>query len=1813
MAVGSFGFRVRWSVALFLLALFSVCPSSGLAQGLAINAGNLNDFAQIEDSRFVCRFEAPDSDPILGKINKKAPTTGATWKKISKKKAIKQVKRATVRKRAALLKLKASNGSKRTKKAIKRLRLKLKSYRLLRKALKNFAAHCESDSPAAQNPDESITPPTCGNGVLEGQEQCDDGNTRSRDGCSKECLVEALTECNDGVDNDGDGNVDWFTDLGCINSSDQTEGGPLGASREDGWTVFEDSSDTLTVYVSSSEGNDSFDGLSPNKPKKTILAGYELLRNSYPDRLLLKRGDRFVDEPFHTDRHWKKNGRTDTEPMVLSSYGDRIERPLILGGGINLAASHIAIVGLDFRRAGGGTAFNIMASISNILVEDCRVAGYSFNFNLNGPRNFTLRRSQILDAYTGTTSSTKAQGIFAVNVNGLYIEENLFDHNGWRSGIELPEGVGQPNGINHNLYISTGTKNAVIRDNIIARAASHGIQLRPGGRIERNLFIDNALAAFVAADPPHNKDSTFIDNAVIGGRWIDAANARGEGLSVIGTDAVVRNNLIAHKPCEPGRMAGINIAINDLYPATVSVTDNIIYNWCGNFEIGMALDNDVVIANNIIQDELYERPVVTSFYDLVSFGITYYRNTYHSGLDPEGSGVWDAWYHQENSFDDRYLAATEWTTASGEEGASFEPVSFFDPGRNVERYQQSLGGRASKEEFLQRVRNQSRQNWDSRYTAQDANAYFRAGFSLTCSASETLACPNQTGVCQGSTRVCSSGSFPASCLYSDLVPAYEADELTCDGLDNDCDGEVDEGCDDDNDDLCDASMEVALSYSCSGSANCCVYGPGDCNDTDSSIFPDAIEQCDTFDNQCPGDAGYGSIDEGCQSDDPGFDDRIRHELDQDPLLNDDLDPSSLLFIDWIPGQGIQAVGSPGAAYNDTSGLIAHYRFEDDVLDSSGLGNDLIGEGYTFVDGINGRAINFDGSDNILELDDTSVKSTIFNFKEKQQATFNVWAKLRDVTRENGNTLIRAYVGSPEYILEVQNSGLARFLVYGLGDAYSNYPLIEKENQWVMLTGVATEFDHYVRLYIDGELHSEIDAPGHFQNEPHYPIYFGTNHHNNKDHLDGLMDEITIWDRALSADEVLKLRTLGSFQSNPVESLTPIYGLTPMWEESGDGIFLEVSFDNGTSWCRVQNEEEVDHTTAGCGLSAENPPLGFLYRVSFLNDSILRNLRFVWNTTPPPACSDLYDNDGDGWVDTGDPGCENAADNNEANSNLGLCADGLDNDSDSLVDGADPICTKWSDNREAARCSDGIDNDGDGQVDGADAGCEGPEDNHEVDDNLVSRGWTELNKSIDTQVIYVSSSDGHDLNDGLSPRSPVKTVTAGYDLLRDGYPDWLLLKRGDTWVEEPFGRLAGGDWRKSGRSAAEPMVVNTYGVSSERPLLSRMKFNGTPDHLYLIGLHFERIEGHGSGITVLGDGTGILVEDCVIQGYTDGFNVQGAIDFTLRRSHILDAHRGRAQGMFASDVTGLLIEENVIDHNGWREVVSPPTVLNHNLYLSTGSTNVVVRKNIISRASSHGVQLRPGGLIEENLFIENALAAFIAGDPPTNPNAAIRSNIALGGDRELSLRARGEGFATINASGSIENNILAHKSCAPGEMGPIAVSSVDKDGLHVNVAGNIAYNWCGTTKIDSRATNTVNVTDNIIQDFKYETTGALYSYGYSLVGGNIAYLGNIYHTVHALDQGSAWGFWFRYKEGDDTVYASALEWPALSGDYDTEFRVVDFVDPDRDLTSYLATLGITGSNDIFIENARKLSRFNWDTNFTADSVNTYIRAGFQEGP
>jgi len=117
---------------------------------------------------------------------------------------------------------------------------------------------------------------------------------------------------------------------------------------------------------------------------------------------------------------------------------------------------------------------------------------------------------------------------------------------------------------------------------------------------------------------------------------------------------------------------------------------------------------------------------------------------------------------------------------------------------------------------------------------------------------------NQDGICAGSKKVCSGAGGWINPDYTAL-DGYEADDASCDGVDNNCSGENDEG-------------YVETETSC-GVGECATIGNLECQggvEVDTCVAGEPIgEICDGLDNNCNGD-----IDEGLVAPDADMQDGV---------------------------------------------------------------------------------------------------------------------------------------------------------------------------------------------------------------------------------------------------------------------------------------------------------------------------------------------------------------------------------------------------------------------------------------------------------------------------------------------------------------------------------------------------------------------------------------------------------------------------------------------------------------------------------------------------------------------------------------------------------------------------------------------------------------------------------------------------------------------------------------------------------------------------------------------------------------------------
>ncbi len=196
------------------------------------------------------------------------------------------------------------------------------------------------------------------------------------------------------------------------------------------------------------------------------------------------------------------------------------------------------------------------------------------------------------------------------------------------------------------------------------------------------------------------------------------------------------------------------------------------------------------------------------------------------------------------------------------------------------------------------------------------------------------------GTSAGTATACSEPSGYAAtasdCDDADPAVSPGADEL-CDGIDNDCDGAVDENSavdagtwytDGDGDGYGD---DASAFTSCTQPARTVAQG-GDCDDGDGMVNPGGMELCDGLDNDCDGTVDQGAIDastwyDDADSDTYGDPDAPRVECTQPPgTVTNDLDcndvhpgvhPGATEACDGIDNDCDGSVDEPGATGGGT--------------------------------------------------------------------------------------------------------------------------------------------------------------------------------------------------------------------------------------------------------------------------------------------------------------------------------------------------------------------------------------------------------------------------------------------------------------------------------------------------------------------------------------------------------------------------------------------------------------------------------------------------------------------------------------------------------------------------------------------------------------------------------------------------------------------------------------------------------------------------------------------------------------------------------
>jgi len=297
-----------------------------------------------------------------------------------------------------------------------------------------------------------------------------------------------------------------------------------------------------------------------------------------------------------------------------------------------------------------------------------------------------------------------------------------------------------------------------------------------------------------------------------------------------------------------------------------------------------------------------------------------------------------------------------------------------------------------------------------------------------------------------------------------------------------------------------------------------------------------------------------------------------------------------------------------------AGLVAYYAMENDANDRSGNGNDgaIMGD-PNFVEGVSGMALAFDGDGDIIDCGNDP------NLAISGAVTMAAWINVGvqgldhkvggNQDGANGGYKMSVYSDKIEFeIRTAANSSVLNRSVEG--------GTVLEAGVWYHVAGVYSLADGYIRTYVDGALDRELltteelgVSPGNFfiGCEP-----FNTTGYN----FNGVMDEVYLYNTALSAGEVMYLAGHRAIPVDPgTDNLVARYEFeNNVDDSSGNGLHGTVvgdpEFVEGPPGFGMALDFDGDGDYVDCG----NPPeFTTTEQISFAYWIKVRVFDADWNT------------------------------------------------------------------------------------------------------------------------------------------------------------------------------------------------------------------------------------------------------------------------------------------------------------------------------------------------------------------------------------------------------------------------------------------------------------------------------------------------------------------------------------------------------------------------------------------------------------------------
>lgn len=250
--------------------------------------------------------------------------------------------------------------------------------------------------------------------------------------------------------------------------------------------------------------------------------------------------------------------------------------------------------------------------------------------------------------------------------------------------------------------------------------------------------------------------------------------------------------------------------------------------------------------------------------------------------------------------------------------------------------------------------------------------------------------------------------------------------------------------------------------------------------------------------------------------------------------------------------------------NPPSGMVSWWGGDNNAFDMVGTNHGTLMNGASYAPSIVGQAFNFDGVDDYVSVpDNASLNPSVI--------TIDTWFYAADISGQLYPPIVKKAGANSGYALEIDSdTSQLKFWVYVSGTGWRSSTAVPiSVNTWYHAAG--TYDGSNIIIYMNGQPQGSPTSVNGVIASSNNPLNIGRDPSNPTRFFKGYIDEVEIFNRALSHDEIQSIYNAGS-AGKCRSCITPPSNMVSWWSfNEGDGTIAYDSIStndgtiNGATW------------------------------------------------------------------------------------------------------------------------------------------------------------------------------------------------------------------------------------------------------------------------------------------------------------------------------------------------------------------------------------------------------------------------------------------------------------------------------------------------------------------------------------------------------------------------------------------------------------------------------------------------------------------------